>query len=93
MNNDERDKLYNRIYDDFVKLIRGEINEVIISDYEFYELNKVHYWTDTDGLIVYGIVRNNSYADALRENFKNKNIVQSVDIMTRNYIFRLGGNK
>lgn len=89
----ERSLLYDKVYDDFIKLINKEIDEVIISNYEMYELTKTHYWSDTDGLIIYGIHRNNTYADALKENFKSHNIIQTLDLIKYNYIFRLGGNK
>lgn len=89
MSAEERGKLYDKVYDQFIELIKGNIDKVVISDYELYELNKTHYWTDTDGLIVYGVRRNNSYADALSMAFKDKNIIQEKDIINNNYIFRI----
>lgn len=91
MDKEERKLLYDKVYDNFIKLIKREIDEVIISVYEMYELEKTHYWTDTDGLIIYGIHRNNTYADVLKENFKSQNIIQTLDLIKYNYIFRLGG--
>lgn len=34
-----------------------------------------------------------SYNQLLKENFKSHNIIQTLDLITNNYIFRLGGNK
>lgn len=93
MTKEERRLLYDKVYDNFIKLINKEIDSVIISNYEMYELEKTHYWVDTDGLIIYGINRNNTYADTLKENFKNHNIIEIEDLVNSNYIFRLGGNK
>lgn len=84
---EEKDKLYNKLYDEFLELIKGKLDKVIVSEYELYELSKTHYWTDTDGEIVYGFVRNNTYADSLRELCKNNNIEQTKDIVNNNYIF------
>lgn len=91
MTKEERGELYDKIYDDFIKLINDEIDKVIISEYELYELSKTHYWTDTDGEIVYGFVRSNTYTDSLRELCKNNNIKQTKDIVNNNYIFRKKG--
>lgn len=93
MTKEERRLLYDKVYDNFIKLINKEIDSVIISNYEMYELEKTHYWVDTDGLFIYGINRNNTYADALKENFKNHNIIETEDLDNRNYIFRLGDDK
>lgn len=89
MDVEERDKLYNKVYDEFVDLLKGKIDKVVISEYEFYELNKTSYWEDTDGVVSYGIVRNTSYADALKNTFEKQKIRQEKDLITNNYIFRL----
>lgn len=87
MDKEERDKLYNKIYDDFIKLINGEIDEVIISEYELYELSKTKYFMDID----FNYVRFNTYADCLKSLGEKHNIVQEKDIRTNNYIFRKKG--
>lgn len=89
MSKEERGKLYDKIYDKFVDLLKGKIEKVIVSQYELYELSKTNYWHDTDGLISYGIVRNTSYADILGKTFGNKNIIQEKDMANNNYIFKL----
>lgn len=93
MDKEERDELYDRVYDEFIELIKGKIDKVVISEYELYELNKTSYWKDTDGVVCYGIVRNTSYADALKYAFEKKNIRQEKDLITNNYIFRLESRK
>ena len=93
MDVEERDKLYNKVYDEFVDLLKGKIDKVVISEYELYELNKTSYWEDTDGVVSYGIVRNTSYADVLKSTFEKKNIRQEKDLITNNYIFRLESRK
>ena len=42
----KRSKIYDRIYDDFIKLIKGEIDKVVVSQYEIYELDKKTYFVD-----------------------------------------------
>ena len=83
----KRGKIYDRIYDDFIKLIKGEINKVVVSQYEIYELSKTHYWTDTDGEFVYRFVRNTTYADSLRKLVIDNGISQTKDIITGDFIF------
>lgn len=90
---EERDKLYNKVYGEFIELLKGKIDKVVISEYEFYELNKTNYWEDTDGVVSYGIVRNNSYADVIKNTFENIGIKQEKDLITNNYIFRLESRK
>lgn len=87
MNKIARDRLYNKVYDEFLNLIKGNIKEVIITPYEIYELDQTYYYTDVNGLFV----RQNSYLDALSNAFKNKNVIQTKDIITGNYIYRLEG--
>lgn len=91
MSKEERGDLYDKIYNEFIDLLKRKIDKVVISQYELYELSKTNYWHDTDGLISYGIVRNTSYADVLEKIFGNKNIIQEKDLINNNYIFRLGG--
>lgn len=86
MNKIARDRLYNKVYDEFLNLIKGNIKEVIITQHELYELEQTNYYTDTNGKFA----RQNSYADCLSNAFKNKNIIQTKDIITGNYIYRLG---
>lgn len=86
MNKIARDRLYNKVYDEFLNLIKCNIKEVIITQHELYELEQTNYYTDTN----VKFVRQNSYADCLSNAFKNKNIIQTKDIITGNYIYRLG---
>ena len=83
----ERGKIYDRIYDDFINLIKGKLDKVIVSEYELYELSKTHYWTDTDGEFVYRFVRNTTYADSLRKLVIDNGISQTKDINTGDFIF------
>lgn len=79
----ERGKIYDRIYDDFIKLIKGEIDKVVVSQYEFYELDKKTYFVDID----YQTVRFNNYADVLRKLVIDNGISQTKDIITGDFIF------
>lgn len=79
----ERGKIYDRIYDDFIKLIKGEINKVVVSQYEIYELDKKTYFVDID----YQTVRFNNYADVLRKLVIDNGISQTKDIITGDFIF------
>ena len=83
----ERGKIYDRIYDNFINLIKGKLDKVIVSEYELYELSKTHYWTDTDGEFVYRFVRNTTYADSLRKLVIDNGISQTKDIITGDFIF------
>jgi len=85
MTKEERGNLYNKVYEEFIKLIEGKVDKVVINDYELYELSKTHYFIDID----YDFVRFNTYADALKNLCKNKNITQEKDVLTNNYIFKL----
>ena len=85
MTRKERSELYNKIYDEFIELIKGKVDKVVISECELYELSKAHYYEDID----YNLVRHYTYADTLKELCKNKNISQEKDLITNNYIFRL----
>ena len=79
----KRSKIYDRIYDDFIKLINGEIDKVVVSQYEIYELDKKTYFVD----IYYQNVRFNNYADVLRELIIKNGINQTKDIITGDFIF------
>lgn len=79
----ERGKIYDRVYDDFIKLIKGEINKVVVSQYEIYELDKKTYFVDID----YQTVRFNNYADVLRKLVIDNGISQTKDIITGDFIF------
>lgn len=79
----ERGKIYDRIYDDFIKLIKGEIDKVVVSQYEIYELDKKTYFVDTD----YQTVRFNNYADVLKKLVIDNGISQTKDIITGDFIF------
>ena len=79
----ERGKIYDRIYDEFIKLIKGEINKVVVSQYEIYELDKKTNFVD----IYYQNVRFNNYADVLRELIIKNGISQTKDIITGDFIF------
>lgn len=79
----ERSKIYDRIYNDFIKLIKGEINKVVVSQYEIYELDKKTYFVDID----YQTVRFNNYADVLRKLVVDNEIKQTKDIITGDFIF------
>ena len=79
----ERGKIYDRIYDDFIKLIKGEIDKIVVSQYEIYELDKKTYLVD----IYYQNVRSNNYADVLRELIIKNGINQTKDIITGDFIF------
>lgn len=79
----ERDKIYNRVYDDFIKLLKGEIDKVVVSQYDIYELDKKTWFVDGD----YQTVRFNNYADALRDLVIKNGIKQTRDIITGDFVF------
>lgn len=79
----ERGKIYDRIYNDFIKLIKGEIDKVVVSQYEIYELDKKTYFVDID----YQTVRFNNYADVLRKLVIDNGITQTKDIITGDFVF------
>lgn len=87
MTKEERGILYNRIYAEFIDLLNGKINEVVVSQNELYELSKTNYWIDTDGKIIYGICRNTTYANVLQQTFGDK-VTQEQDI-NGNFIYKL----
>lgn len=83
MKKEERGELYNRIYDKFIQLTKGEKDRVIITPNELYELDLKKYFVDID----YNLVRFINYADVLRDTFINENIKQTIDVVTGNYVF------
>lgn len=80
-------ELYDEIYDKFVDLVNKKIDEVVLTFDDMKKLDNPHYWTDTDGQIVYGVYRNNTYADALTNEFKGK-LERTVNPANNTYIFR-----
>ena len=75
--------IYDRIYNDFIKLIKGEINKVVVSQYEINELYKKTYIVGTN----YKNARFSNYAVVLRELVIKNGISQTIDINTGDYIF------
>ena len=90
MDKEQRGELYDRIYDEFIKLIKGKIDKVVISEYELYELSKKSYWVDPN---TYETLRNITYAEVLLELCKINNIEQTKDFVSNNYIFELENRK
>lgn len=92
-------KIYDKVYDDFIKLLKGEIDKVIISEYEIAKLNFLHphqeVILDNNGNFICTYIdgRYNNYADTLREHFENKNIIQEYNPIDNTYIFRKDVNK
>lgn len=80
-------KLYDEIYNKFIDLVNGKIAKVVVSFDDMKKLDDAHYWTDTDGEIIYGIYRHNTYVDALRNAFKDK-LEQTVNPADHTYVFR-----
>lgn len=86
-------KLYDKVYDQFIDLVIGKIDKVILTPIEIKELdytllsNKVV--CDNNGNFVCKYIDGKyyNYADVLREHFGDK-LVQEIDIATGNYIFR-----
>ena len=83
MNKEERGRLFNRIYDDFIKLIKGEINKVVVSQYEVYELDSKKWFVDGN----YQTVRFHNYADVLRDLIIDNGISQTKDMISGDFIF------
>ena len=75
--------IYDRIYDDFIKLIKGEINKVVVSQYEINELYKKTYIVGTN----YKTARFSNYAVVLRELVIKNGISQTIDVNAGDYIF------
>ena len=75
--------IYDRIYDDFIKLIKGEINKVVVSQYEINELYKKTYIVGKN----YKTARVSKYAVVLNELVIKNGISQTIDVNTGDYIF------
>ena len=98
MNKEDLDKLYNDIFDHFIALRDGIVEEVDVTFNEMKELDYVlpHYFVVTDmngnayGFGMDGMC--NNYADVLR-NFANKNnFVQTIDEINHQFVFIRGGS-
>lgn len=95
----EKCKMYDKVYDDFIALLNGKIDKVIISQYEIAELDFLHphheVICDNNGNFVCAYIdgRFNNYTDILREHFGNKNIIQEYNPIDNTYIFRKDVNK
>jgi hypothetical protein len=89
MSKEERTKLYIKIYDEFVDLMNGKIDKVIITPAELLELDYVALHNevicDNNGNFVCKYVdgKYNNCADILRQHFGDK-LTQEIDIVTGN---------
>lgn len=98
MNKEEIDKLYNDIFDHFVALRDGTVEEVNVTFNEMKELDYIRpsYWAviGNDGNC-YGVgmdgMHNNS-ADVLRDFAKNNNFIQIIDEINHQFVFIRGGS-
>lgn len=93
MTSNDLDKLYNEIFDHFVALRDGIVEEVYVTFNEFKELDYVRpsYWAviGYDGNC-YGVGMDgmyNNYADVLRDFAKNNNFVQTTDVLNQRIVF------
>ena len=88
--------IYEKTLNEFEKLIKNEIKEVIISKYELYNLDYIcpyiEYIYDNNANFICAYVngRYNNFADILRKFCKEHNIIQIEDLVNSSYIFRLG---
>lgn len=86
-------KLYKKIYNQFIDLVNGKIDKVIVTPAEILELDHIalhkEVICDNNGNYVCDYVdgKYNNCADILREHFGNK-LVQVIDVLTGNYIFK-----
>lgn len=78
--------IYDRIYNDLIKLIKGEINKVVVSQYEINELYKKTYIVGKN----YKTARFSKCAVVLSELVIKNGISQTIDINTGDYIFTKG---
>ena len=74
--------LYDKVYDEFVDLINDKIDKVVISDKDFYLLDKHRIVKVENNIKFY-----NNYMDCLRHLCLNKDITQIYDELNHNYIF------
>lgn len=74
--------LYNKVYDEFLNLINGKTDKVVISlkDYALLDNQKIVE-------VGIGIEIYNNYMDCLRHLCLNKGIIQKYDELNNNYIF------
>ena len=98
MNKEELDKLYNDIFDHFVALRDGIVEEVNVTFNEMKELDYVRpsYWgvIGYDGNC-YGVGMNgmyNNYADVLRYFANKNNFIQTIDEINHQFVFYRGGS-
>lgn len=96
MTSNDLDKLYNEIFDHFVALRDGIVEEVYATFNELKELDYIRpsYWgvIGNDGNC-YGVGMDgmyNNYADVLRDFAKNNNFVQVIDEVNQRFIFYRG---
>ena len=84
---------YNKIYNSFIDLDSGILNEVIVTPNEMAELGFItphnEVICDNNGNFVckYIDTRYCNYADILKKHFGDR-LVQEINITTGNYIFR-----
>ena len=93
MTSNDLDKLYNEIFDHFVALRDGIVEEVYVTFSEMKELDYVlpHYFvvTDMNGNS-YGFGMNgmcNNYADVLRDFANKNNFIQTIDEINNQFVF------
>lgn len=95
----ESEIIYKKTLNEFEKLIKSEIKEVIISKYELYNLDYICpsiesiYDNNANFICAYVDGRYNNFADILRKFCKEHNIIQNEDLVNSSYIFRLGDDK
>lgn len=83
MDSEERDRMFNKIYDDFIELIKGERKKVIVTQYQVYELDLKYWFVDSN----YQTVRFYNYADVLRDLIIDNGISQTKDMISGDFIF------
>ena len=89
--------LYNKIYNQFIDLINGKIDKLIITREEMYELDyiKPHKKVvcDNNGNFICSYIDGiyNNYADVLRNTFGDK-VEIMIDPCTNDYVFRKCGD-
>ena len=98
MNKEELNKLYNDIFDYFIALRDGMIEEVSVTFNEMKELDYIRpsYWAviGYDGNC-YGVGMDgmhNNYADVLRDFAQKNNFIQTIDEVNHKFIFINGGS-
>lgn len=95
----ESEIIYKKTLNEFEKLIKSEIEEVIINKYELYKLDYIcpslEFIYDNNAAFICAYVngRYNNCVDILRNFCKQHNIIQTEDFLNDVYIFRLGDDK